>query len=97
MMKAILLSGVHGVGKGYLLERIKTDLAGYKIYSASGMIEKYKESTDAGFKRVKNVKQNQEFLIASIKEETQKGGNSFILDGHLCMSDGTLWEVLTAL
>lgn len=84
-MKAILLSGVHGVGKGLLLENLKVDLEGYIVYSASGLIEKYKASADAGYKRVQNVKKNQEILIEAIKYEMRYGEKNFILDGHLCL------------
>lgn len=84
-MNAVLLSGVHGVGKGYLTNHIKNDLVEYQIYSASGLIERYKSSDDAGFKRVKNVNQNQEILIMSIRQALQKGEKNFILDGHLCI------------
>lgn len=84
-MKAFLLSGVHGVGKGYFIERIKSILNGYEIYSASSMIEKYKHSTDAGYKKVKNVKRNQEILIKAIKSERKNTNKNFILDGHLCL------------
>lgn len=88
-MKAVLLSGVHGVGKSFLLKAIKTDLSEYTIYSASGLIEKYKLSDDAGFKKVRNVKINQQILVESIKNEMKNGKNSFILDGHLCLLNAT--------
>lgn len=84
-MKAILLSGVHGVGKSFLLDHMKAALSEYIVYSASGLIEKYKISDDAGFKKVRDVKKNQEVLIEAIKHEMLHGENSFILDGHLCL------------
>ena len=40
-MKAILLSGVHGVGKGFFLDKIKKYIQSYNIYSASSLIEKF--------------------------------------------------------
>ena len=51
------------------------------------MIEKYQPSTDAGYKKVRNVKNNQDILIKAIKEAKLKDENSFILDGHLCIFD----------
>ena len=58
-MKAILLSGVHGVGKGFFLENIKKYIQSYNIYSASSLIEKFQPSADAGYKKVSNVNSNQ--------------------------------------
>lgn len=84
-MKAILLSGVHGVGKSFLLENMKTALSEYIVYSASSLIEKYKVSADAGYKKVRDVKKNQQILIEAIKHEMVHGHNNFIIDGHLCL------------
>lgn len=86
-MKSILFSGVHGVGKGFFLKKINKEIEGYTIYSASTLIEKYQPSTDAGYKKVRNVKNNQDILIKAIKEAKLKDENSFILDGHLCIFD----------
>ena len=86
-MKSILFSGVHGVGKGFFLKKIIKEIEGYNVYSASALIEKYNPSTDAGYKKVCNVKDNQEALVKAVKEEKLKNENSFILDGHLCIFD----------
>lgn len=86
-MKNILFSGVHGVGKGFFLEKIKKEIEIYNIYSASTLIEKYQLSTDAGYKKVRNVKNNQDILIKAIKETKLNDESSFILDGHLCIFD----------
>ena len=86
-MKSFLFSGVHGVGKGFFLKKISKEIKGYNIYSASTLIEKYQPSTDAGYKKVRNVKNNQDILIKAVKEAKLKDGNSFILDGHLCIFD----------
>lgn len=86
-MKSILFSGVHGVGKGFFLEKIEKEIKGYNIYSASTLIEKYQPSTDAGYKKVHNVKNNQDILIKAVKEAKVEDKNSFILDGHLCIFD----------
>lgn len=84
-MKTILLSGVHGVGKSFLLESMKTALSEYIVYSASSLIEKYKVSADAGYKKVRDVKKNQQILIEAIKNEMVHSDNNFIIDGHLCL------------
>ena len=67
-MKRVLFSGVHGVGKSFFLKKISQRIEGYDIYSASALIEKYHASTDAGYKRVKNVDENQDILVRAIKE-----------------------------
>ncbi len=84
-MKTILFSGVHGVGKGFFLEKIKGYIHEYNIYSASNLIERYKSSTDAGYKKVSNVNSNQDILIKAIKEAKSREEKNFILDGHLCV------------
>ena len=84
-MSVIMFSGVHGVGKGYFLDKIKGSLQNYVIYSASKLIEKYQPSTDAGYKKVSDVNQNQEVLIRAIEEETRRNETDCIIDGHLCI------------
>lgn len=84
-MRTILFSGVHGVGKGFFLDKVKENIRYYNVYSASNLIEKYQPSTDAGYKKVSNVKNNQDVLIRAIKEAKVNDKNDFILDGHLCI------------
>lgn len=82
-MKVFLFSGVHGVGKGFFLKKIKNNAQQYSIYSASSLIERYQPSTDAGYKKVSNVNNNQDVLIKAIKEEINCSISNFIIDGHL--------------
>lgn len=84
-MKNILFSGVHGVGKEFYLNKVKNKIERFNIYSASDLIEKYQESADAGYKKVSNVKGNQEILIKAIKNISSSKNKNFILDGHLCI------------
>lgn len=84
-MKVILLSGVHGVGKGFFLEQVKKNIEEYNVYSASKLIERYKSPTDAGYKKVCNVNNNQDILIEAIKKEKLHSTKDFIIDGHLCV------------
>lgn len=84
-MKVILFSGAHGVGKGFFLDKVREDIQQYQVCSASNLIEKYQPSTDAGYKKVSNVNNNQDVLIKAIKEVWSKDTKSFILDGHLCI------------
>ena len=85
IMKAFLLSGVHGVGKGFFLEKVKNSISMYNMISASTLIERYQASADAGYKRVSNVNGNQEVLIHAMKEAMTNDTRDFILDGHLCI------------
>lgn len=83
-MKNILFSGVHGVGKGYFLNN-RSNKEEYKILSASELIRQFKEDTDAGYKKVANVKINQDVLLLALQKEQSSSDNVAILDGHLCI------------
>lgn len=87
-IKTILFSGTHGVGKGFFLGRVKENLRHYNVYSASALIEQYKASTDAGYKKVSNVNSNQDALIRAVKKVKNDSEKDFILDGHLCVFNG---------
>jgi len=84
-MKTILLSGAHGVGKGFFLNKIRDDIKQYEVYSASKLIERYQLSTDSGYKKVSNVNNNQDVLITALKEAKFQSAKDVILDGHLCL------------
>lgn len=82
--KVILLSGVHGVGKGYLLKKLVNDDQ-FKIVEASGLISRYKKADDAGYKRVNNVFDNQQILLKALAIEKDRTNKDIILDGHVCI------------
>lgn len=83
--KIILLSGVHGVGKGYFLkEKFENDNR-FEILGASSLIGKYKKADDAGYKKVQNVSNNQQILLTALSIEKNKISKDIILDGHICM------------
>ena len=84
-MKAIIFSGAHGVGKGYFLDKVREHMQHYDIYSASKLIEKYQPSSDAGYKKVSNVSNNQDILLKAIKDEVLHTTRNYIIDGHLCV------------
>lgn len=84
-MRIILLSGAHGVGKGFFLNKVRENIRQYDVYSASDLIERYQPSTDAGYKKVNNVNKNQEILIKAIYEAERNGTKDILLDGHLCV------------
>lgn len=83
--KLFLLSGVHGVGKGYFLENILKDDSNYTILEASRLIRKYKNAEDAGYKMVKDVSDNQKVLLKALVSEKKRIRTDVILDGHLCI------------
>lgn len=56
--KLILLSGAHGVGKGYWLKQNFENDKNFSVLGASDLIRRYKEADDAGHKRVKNIAGN---------------------------------------
>ena len=83
--KLFLLSGVHGVGKGYFLENIIKDDSNYTILGASSLIRQYKDAEDAGYKMVKDVSDNQKVLLKALIAEKSQIETDIILDGHLCI------------
>ncbi len=89
--KIILLTGIHGVGKGYLAEQIK-DKVKIPIYEASDLIKKIANDVET-HKKVKDIKKNQNILYESIK--TVVLDDFFILDGHTCLlnKDGKIEKI----
>ena len=83
--KIFLLSGVHGVGKGYFLENILKGDGNYTILEASNLIRQYKDAEDAGYKMVKDVSDNQKVLLKALIAEKRQIETDIILDGHLCI------------
>ena len=83
--KTVLLSGVHGVGKGYFLKKKFENDNRFEILGASSLISKYKKADDAGYKKVQNVSNNQQILLAALSIEKNKITKDIILDGHICM------------
>ena len=83
--KLFLLSGVHGVGKGYFLQNILEDDSNYTILEASSLIKQYKDAEDAGYKMVNNVSDNQKVLLEALIKEKKQLKTDIILDGHLCI------------
>lgn len=83
--KIFLLSGVHGVGKGYFLKNTLEGDSNYTILEASNLIRQYKDAEDAGYKMVKDVTDNQNILLKALIKEKRKIKTDIILDGHLCI------------
>lgn len=96
MSKVILFSGVHGVGKGYFLKQNITEKDNLVCCTASILIEKYKVSDDAGYKRVSNINDNQDILLKALAEfKTEYKEKNILLDAHLCMlnKDGQVTRI----
>ena len=87
MHKRVFLSGVHGVGKGYLIKNILSKIAGLSVISASEMISKYHDPEDAGDKRVKDVGANQILVLSALKKFLENYQGKVLLDGHLVILD----------
>lgn len=81
MRNVIFFSGIHGVGKGFISEKIKSKI-NIPIYSASELIRLNGISSDTN-KKVDNVTNNQKQLIKSINDLIKD--KIFVLDGHTCL------------
>lgn len=94
-MKTFLLSGVHGVGKGFFLNRVKSKIENFALLSASDLIGKYKSAADAGYKKVAHVNKNQDILINALNQEQCSSSQDIILDGHICVfnADGLIERI----
>lgn len=83
--KLFLISGAHGVGKGYFLQNILKDDNNYTVLEASSLIRQYKDAEDAGYKMVNDVSGNQKILLKALITEKRQIETDIILDGHLCI------------
>lgn len=81
MKKVIFLSGIHGVGKGFISKQIEKEI-NIPIYEASKLIRLNGGLIDKD-KKVNNVNSNQDLLINSINNLVEH--DIFILDGHTCL------------
>lgn len=81
MKKVIFLSGIHGVGKGFISKQIEKEI-NIPIYEASKLIRLNGGIIDKD-KKVNNVNSNQDLLINSINNLVEH--DIFILDGHTCL------------
>lgn len=93
MTKLIFIGGVHGVGKGTMCTEVAAAL-GFKHYTASELLKWKEVSEDEKNKKVGNIKQTQDRLIAGLQAAIKEEGN-YILDGHFCLfnADGKVERV----
>ena len=87
MPRHILLSGVHGVGKGYFIRNKLANIKQLTVISASEIISQYHNAEDAGNKRVKNVGDNQKILLDVLSSYYFSRDEKILLDGHLVILD----------
>ncbi len=81
----ILFSGVHGVGKGFFISKNIKVMDPVICIGASTLIRQYQNSEDAGYKKVKNVWENQETLLKALQHVKISSDKVLLLDGHLCI------------
>lgn len=81
MKKMILLTGIHGVGKGYISDCIRSQV-NLQIYEASKLIKQSGNISDFN-KKVSNINSNQDILRMAIDNYVKE--DLFILDGHTCL------------
>jgi len=81
----IFISGVHGIGKSFFCDKVKTDL-GIATYSASQLISERKHAGFASDKLIPDIDDNQQYLLMAVRElnETTR---EYLLDGHFCLLD----------
>lgn len=87
MGRRIILSGVHGVGKGYFISHQLADVENLSAITASQLISSVHNPEDAGNKRVKDVKNNQAILLNGLKKLWTNHDGTFLLDGHIVILD----------
>lgn len=81
----VFISGVHGVGKTFFCKMVQ-NATGLKSFSASKLIEQYKHSEFAKDKLIPDIDDNQHYLLSAVNM-LKASGQSFLLDGHLCLLD----------
>lgn len=83
-MVYIFFSGIHGVGKTTLINRLKKDNKKIKCFSASDLIRNSGKRINNNQKFTSDIDQNQLLLkqeLLKITDSNQK----FFLDGHFCL------------
>ena len=81
----IFISGVHGVGKTYFCNILKSRL-GINCYSASSLISERKKIGFSSDKLVTDIDDNQLYLLDAVKD-LKSSDREFLLDGHFCLLD----------
>ena len=70
MKKIILLTGIHGVGKGYISERIRCQV-NFPIYEASRLIKQSGNISD--FNKLDKMRKNNIEILEKLQKIQQEG------------------------
>lgn len=91
MKRVIFVSGIHGVGKGYIFRTLFKRI-NFPVYTASDLIRKSNEISDIN-KKVDNINNNQSILLDAINKFVEE--DIIVLDGHTCLfnSDGNVSKI----
>ena len=81
--RPIFISGVHGVGKGTVCEKISSHFT-YPHYSASSLIKSVKKAEVDKNKIVIDADKNQDYLIIALKR-LDVNSDYILVDGHFCL------------
>lgn len=81
--KTIFISGVHGVGKGTLCEKISSHFT-FPYYSASTLIKSVKNAAVDKNKVVIDADKNQDYLIVALNQ-LNVDSDYILVDGHFCL------------
>ncbi len=82
----IFISGVHGAGKSYFCEKVKSEL-NIETYSASTLISERKHKPFSADRLIPDIDTNQHYLLSAV-DELRAHNNNFLLDGHFCLLNG---------
>ncbi len=92
MNNLIFIGGIHGVGKGTICNKIckQTDF----VHITASEILKWNEISRPDNKKVENIQNTQDRLIAGLDKVLKKNEN-YLLDGHFCLfnSEGQVEKV----
>ncbi|AZQ57291.1 AAA family ATPase [Maribacter sp. MJ134] len=88
----IFIGGIHGVGKGTICDKIceQTDF----VHITASEILRWDEISKPDNKKVENIQNTQDRLIAGLDKALKKNEN-YLLDGHFCLfnSEGQVEKV----
>ncbi|MBY5056786.1 MULTISPECIES: AAA family ATPase [Streptococcus] len=87
-MEYILISGVHGVGKTFLLNELKNSSTKHiQVISISKLIKEFGNDIEQRNKLVFDITTNQRIWKDKLKNMKFSEEKTVILDGHLCLLD----------
>lgn len=81
----IFISGIHGAGKSFFTEKVK-ERCQIATYTASTLIADFKKCAFDLNKKVEDIFDNQQILLAALKVKSATD-QEFLLDGHFCLLD----------